>query len=469
VAVPTSPGRPPAGARRRLALALLPLSALPVLVAPGTPASAVPAAAPPRDQSLEELRLREQEAAGDLEDSSAAVQQAGAALRKVAAELPGAQEAVARARGELAGARAKAAAAKAALRRAEAAHAAAQSRVTEASERVAQGREDVAQLARQAYQRGRLAGIREIMEAGEPQDVVERASMLRSVFKHQNGTLDRLSRDRLRLASQEAELDAEQRALDAARAEAEQVEQRARDKAEQAEAAAARVEQLVAQRRDALAVAHRHRAEDLQTYREAQAASRALAEKIRIAAAKAEAARKAAEARRAAEAKRKAEEDRRKAAEERKKKPKGSRSAPPRSADRNQGRMMWPAPGRLTSRYGWREHPIYGDRRFHAGIDIGGGYGARVSAAEAGIVIHSGYARGYGTLVLVSHGRINGRNVTTAYAHMGTLSVREGQYVDRGDRVGTIGSEGNSTGPHLHFEVRLDGEPVDPLDWVTPP
>jgi murein DD-endopeptidase MepM/ murein hydrolase activator NlpD len=131
--------------------------------------------------------------------------------------------------------------------------------------------------------------------------------------------------------------------------------------------------------------------------------------------------------------------------------------------------MRWPAPGRLTSRYGYRDHPIYGDRRFHSGIDIGGGQGARVSAADGGIVTYAGYAGGYGTLVVISHRTVDGQDLSTAYAHMGVLTVSEGQSVRRGDKVGEIGNEGNSTGPHLHFEVRLGGETRDPLDYVDPP
>ena len=131
--------------------------------------------------------------------------------------------------------------------------------------------------------------------------------------------------------------------------------------------------------------------------------------------------------------------------------------------------MLWPAPGLLTSRYGTRVHPIYGDSRFHAGIDIGGGLGARVSAADGGTVIYAGSAAGYGTLVVITHGVVGGRDLSTAYAHMGQLDVYEGQIVGRGEKVGEIGNEGNSTGPHLHFEVRRDGEPVDPLDYVSPP
>jgi murein DD-endopeptidase MepM/ murein hydrolase activator NlpD len=88
-----------------------------------------------------------------------------------------------------------------------------------------------------------------------------------------------------------------------------------------------------------------------------------------------------------------------------------------------------------------------------------------VLASKAGVVIISGPASGYGTLVVVSHGG----GVSTAYAHMSTLSVSEGDVVDQGQQVGRIGNEGNSTGPHLHFEVRVDGDPVDPLDYVSPP
>ncbi|MCW2667224.1 MAG: Murein DD-endopeptidase MepM and murein hydrolase activator NlpD, containing LysM domain, partial [Frankiales bacterium] len=127
------------------------------------------------------------------------------------------------------------------------------------------------------------------------------------------------------------------------------------------------------------------------------------------------------------------------------------------------------ANGPLTSRYGSRRHPIFGDVRFHAGIDIGVGHGAPVLSADDGTVTYAGPASGYGTLVLVSHGVVGGRDVTSAYAHQSALLVSAGQHVARGQQVGRVGSEGNSTGPHLHFEIRLDGEPTDPLGWVSPP
>ena len=464
--VPASPGRSLLRLRRRLALALLPVLGLPLLAAPAQPAAAAVVLAVPSSQTQEELRLRELEAAGDLEDSSEAVRAAAAALRAIEQQIPAARADVSRARGELVGARAKAAAAQAAVRRAEQRRAAAQAKVDAASGRVEAGRDDVGRLARRAYQRGRLSDLRDVVESGEPQDVVVRAGMLRAVFRSQNDSLERLSEDRLALAGTKAELAADQRALEEARRNADADAARARQVAVRAEQAAARVEALADQRAAALQGAERHRAEDLQDYQEAQAASRALAERIRQAAIRAAAAREAARKKAAAAAAAAHEAERRRRQKAGQKPPPRPR---PETSDEQSGRMLWPAPGRLTSRYGYREHPIYGDRRFHSGIDIGGGRGARVSASDSGIVTYAGVAGGYGTLVVISHGTQGGRDLSTAYAHMGELTVREGQSVDRGDKVGEIGNEGNSTGPHLHFEVRLNGDPVDPLDYVSEP
>ena len=452
----------------------------PVALSPGASAtqSAAPAASVlPGAQTLEETRLREAEAAGDLEDSSKQVQEAAAALRIVAEQLPGAQQAVAKAKGELAGALAKLAASRAAVARAELARSAAQGRVDAAGEKVQEGRDDVGQLARRSYQRGRVGGLQDVMEAGDPQDVLQRATMLRSVFRYQDGTLERLTQDRLALARVEADLAADEREVQALKATAEQGEVRARQITAQAEAAAAKVAELVASQKAALGVAEANRAQDEQDYQAAQTASRELAERIRREAAAAEARRKAeaAAAERAAQAERAAREraDRaardRAAAAGRPAPPPAPAPPPPSATGARTGSMQWPAPGRLTSTFGNRVHPLFGVTRFHAGIDVGGGLGARVSAADGGTVIAAGPASGYGTLVVVSHGTVDGRDLSTAYAHMGSISVRPGQDVSRGQQLGTIGNEGNSTGPHLHFEVRRNGDPVDPLDYVSPP
>ncbi len=123
------------------------------------------------------------------------------------------------------------------------------------------------------------------------------------------------------------------------------------------------------------------------------------------------------------------------------------------------GGFIRPASGPITSGFGMRNHPILGRRRMHTGVDIGAGYGAPIRAAAGGVVIFSGYQRGYGNTVIIDHGG----GVTTLYGHCSRRNVSEGQSVRQGDVVANVGSTGLSTGPHLHFEVRRNGTPVSPL------
>jgi len=137
------------------------------------------------------------------------------------------------------------------------------------------------------------------------------------------------------------------------------------------------------------------------------------------------------------------------------------------------GVMAWPVPGfyRVSSGFGYRIHPIFGTRRMHTGIDIGRNLdppksidGAPIVAAGAGTVVSAGWRSGYGNTVVIDHG--NG--VATLYAHQpnGGIKVSAEQRVNKGDRIGTVGSTGYSTGPHLHFEVRVNGDPIDPMKYL---
>ena len=123
------------------------------------------------------------------------------------------------------------------------------------------------------------------------------------------------------------------------------------------------------------------------------------------------------------------------------------------------GALLWPVAGRISSPYGWRVHPIFGTREFHTGIDIAVPWGTPIHAAAAGTVIFTGWMRGYGMLVIVDHG--NG--LSTTYSHLSSYAVHVGERVDRGQVIARIGSTGWSTGPHLFFEVRENGQPVNPL------
>ncbi|MEO0806347.1 MAG: peptidoglycan DD-metalloendopeptidase family protein [Cyanobacteria bacterium J06643_4] len=131
-------------------------------------------------------------------------------------------------------------------------------------------------------------------------------------------------------------------------------------------------------------------------------------------------------------------------------------------AARSSGKMLRPSYGPITSNFGRRYHPVLGYSRFHAGTDFGAEHGSPIQAAETGIVIFSGWYGGYGNTVILEHGG----GVTTLYAHASRLNVSEGQAVRKGDAIAAIGSTGLSTGPHLHFEVRRSGEPVDPLGFI---
>jgi murein DD-endopeptidase MepM/ murein hydrolase activator NlpD len=128
--------------------------------------------------------------------------------------------------------------------------------------------------------------------------------------------------------------------------------------------------------------------------------------------------------------------------------------------------FLRPVGGPITSPFGWRQHPIFGSRTFHSGIDIGAPFGSPVKASNSGSVVYVGWYGGYGKVVIVNHGNYNGKPTSTLYAHLSSYSVSNGATVAKGQIIGHVGSTGYSTGPHLHFEVRENGSPVNPLGYV---
>ena len=126
------------------------------------------------------------------------------------------------------------------------------------------------------------------------------------------------------------------------------------------------------------------------------------------------------------------------------------------------GQLGWPVSGEITSPYGYRVHPIWGTTIYHSGIDIGVDEGTPVHAADGGVVVWSGWMGGYGYAIVIDHG--NG--LSTLYGHNSELAVDEGQSVAKGQVISYAGSTGNSTGPHVHFEVRVNGDPVDPMGYL---
>ena len=126
------------------------------------------------------------------------------------------------------------------------------------------------------------------------------------------------------------------------------------------------------------------------------------------------------------------------------------------------GQLAAPVNAPITSDFGWRIHPIYGTSRLHAGTDFGVDEGTPVHAADGGVVVEAGWISGYGYTVIIDHG--NG--MSTLYAHNSDVAVSPGQTVSKGQVVSYSGNTGGSTGPHLHFEVRINGEPTDPMGYL---
>lgn len=129
------------------------------------------------------------------------------------------------------------------------------------------------------------------------------------------------------------------------------------------------------------------------------------------------------------------------------------------------GSLVWPCPSynRISSPYGYRTHPISGTRKLHKGLDISSSKGNPVIAAAPGTVVKSYFSSSYGNYVAISHGG----GMMTAYAHMTRRMVSVGQQVSAGQQIGTVGSTGNSTGPHLHFEVYVGGSTTNPMNYFS--
>ncbi len=132
--------------------------------------------------------------------------------------------------------------------------------------------------------------------------------------------------------------------------------------------------------------------------------------------------------------------------------------APPAATEGGPSAFAWPASGPITSPFGMRVHPVTGAFKMHTGIDIGAPMGATITATAAGRVIFAGWEGGYGNTIIIDHGG----QTSSLYGHCSQIFVSENQDVQRGQAIGAVGATGDATGPHLHFEIRINGVAVDP-------
>ncbi|MBC7326760.1 peptidoglycan DD-metalloendopeptidase family protein [bacterium] len=126
------------------------------------------------------------------------------------------------------------------------------------------------------------------------------------------------------------------------------------------------------------------------------------------------------------------------------------------------GGFIYPVRGQITSGFGMRTHPIYKIRKMHTGIDLSAPSGTPIKASAGGVVVFAGWWGGYGNVVIIDHGG----GISTLYGHCSAIYVNKGQNVNQGETIAAVGSTGLATGPHLHFEVRKNGKPVDPMNYL---
>ncbi len=401
---------------RRRDLGVVGLVATALVLTLSTP----PAAADSEDQlrkKAKQLQAQIKSQASDVGATSRRVGQAVAQLTQARAQLPAAREAVVQARAQLTAARLQDQAAAAALKAALAEQAKAARAVDDVQTRIDAGYAYVGSLARQAYiQGGSFAELGVALEAESPTDFAGRISAMDSIGRAQDAVLEQLAID-------EANLKISQRTLDLAAEETERKRvaaadqlSRTRDLADKAARAKVRVQALVAQAQRGLAVAEAAKAQELANLKKLKAAQA---------------------------------------------KVKRDLAAASRGSGVPTGELLWPASGSLSQGVGPRIHPVYGYRSCHTGIDIGAAYGSTISAALGGRVISEYSDAAYGTVTLIDHG--NG--FSTFYAHQSARLVSVGARVSKGQAIGRVGSTGFATGPHLHFEVHINGVPYDPMGW----
>ncbi|HEU0041195.1 MAG TPA: peptidoglycan DD-metalloendopeptidase family protein [Jiangellaceae bacterium] len=349
-----------------------------------------------------------------------AVAEAQRLLQMVLAEIDGAQDVLDTSTTEAEAARAADAAAQKQLRLAEESAARTQREIADIRARAERTRHTLGAVAMEAYQGDSLATLGVVLSAETPNELADRYVGMRTLLRAGDSALGDLATDEANLRNAQARLEGQ-------REERQKLADQAADTRatkELTEQAAQQAQAVLEDKGDkyqyALSLAEQARLEDYRRYMELLNESTALGAALA-----------------------------------------GISYGPGYGS----GTFVRPGTGATTSEYGPRLHPILGYVKIHTGLDFGLG-DRNIYAADSGTVVEAKWNNAYGNMVVIDHGEFNGHRLTTMYAHQPGLMVSEGQRVEKGQVIGRIGSTGYSTGPHLHFEVRLDGQHTDPWPWV---
>jgi murein DD-endopeptidase MepM/ murein hydrolase activator NlpD len=393
----------------------------------------------------EEARAAEREAARRKAEKSAAAAKKAAELAAEqahdAAELVAASQALAKAQADLVVAREALTEAELQLESARALDAAAQTdldaavlaeeraarELAEVEARILTFQDDLGRLASTAYQsNGTMGELAVVLSAATPGQLADRLEFLQSVGSAGNAVIARLSAARAELVNAESRLSAARERAELKRVEAAAALQAVQAKEMLAKAAERQLDAVVETRKAAFEEAKRAALEDRRRYRVMVTESGALASRIVSA---------------------------------------SSDLADGPRPPKGTGKFVLPGTGTVTSEYGPRLHPILNYVKVHTGTDFGAGDGIAY-AADRGVVLFTEFNVAYGNMTIIDHGKVGGVRISTLYAHQSAIGVEPGDRVIKGQAIGVIGSTGYSTGPHLHFEVRVNGNPVDPLKYL---
>jgi murein DD-endopeptidase MepM/ murein hydrolase activator NlpD len=381
-----------------------------------------------RAKAAEKLAAAQQEQAEEDAHDAAALVAASKDLAKAKADLVIAQTALQDARDQLEQAKAVDEAAQTELEASVLAEQRATRDLSAVESRIGVREQDLGRLARSAYQNnGAMGEWAIVLSSTTPNQLADRLAFLQSVGSAGNAVLADLREDRADLANAQATMTAARQRQEQARAAAATALLAVSNKAEMAKAAEQQVNAVVAARAAAFKAAKKAALEDKRQYQVLVAYSGALEARIRDLAAKL-----------------------------------AKQPNPPQGT----GEMVRPGLGVVTSPYGPRFHPILHYVKIHTGIDFAAADGIAY-AADDGVVLFTEYNTAYGNMTVIDHGKVGGLRITTLYAHQAAVGVKPGDRVVKGQAIGVIGSTGYATGPHLHFEVRIDGEPIDPAPFLV--